>query len=63
MIIVLGFYRVNYDDDSWRLITLALRGDDRTVIHEINRGQVCISTSTIKELVLISISACYYNIA
>ncbi|GBP46442.1 Membrane alanyl aminopeptidase [Eumeta japonica] len=35
-----GFYRVNYDDTNWGLITLALRGTDRTTIHGHNRGQI-----------------------
>ncbi|XP_026322120.1 membrane alanyl aminopeptidase-like [Hyposmocoma kahamanoa] len=35
-----GFYRVNYDDYTWNLIALALRGDDRTRIHEYNRAQI-----------------------
>lgn len=38
----IGFYRVNYDEITWILITRALRGAERTVIHEYNRAQVCI---------------------
>lgn len=36
----LGFYRVNYDDVNWALLTRALRSSNRTVIHELNRAQV-----------------------
>ncbi|XP_041970737.1 membrane alanyl aminopeptidase-like [Aricia agestis] len=35
-----GFYRVNYDEYTWNLIVLALRGEDRTKIHEYNRAQI-----------------------
>ncbi|KAJ8727734.1 hypothetical protein PYW07_001853 [Mythimna separata] len=35
-----GFYRVNYDDFTWDLITEALRGNDRAYIHEHNRAQI-----------------------
>ncbi|CAH1647274.1 unnamed protein product [Spodoptera littoralis] len=35
-----GFYRVNYDPSTWALITLALRSDNREVIHEYNRAQI-----------------------
>ncbi|KAJ0178639.1 hypothetical protein K1T71_005414 [Dendrolimus kikuchii] len=35
-----GFYRVNYDDYTWDLIVLALRGTNRTLIHEYNRAQI-----------------------
>ncbi|KAL0882636.1 hypothetical protein ABMA27_001071 [Loxostege sticticalis] len=35
-----GFYRVNYDDYTWNLIVMALRGPDRTKIHEYNRAQI-----------------------
>nr|QUJ23886.1 aminopeptidase N [Telchin licus licus] len=35
-----GFYRVNYDPYTWDLITIALRGSDRTLIHEYNRAQI-----------------------
>ncbi|CAH2070916.1 unnamed protein product, partial [Iphiclides podalirius] len=35
-----GFYRVNYDDTNWALLTRALRSANRTVIHEINRAQI-----------------------
>nr|AEO12696.1 aminopeptidase N3a [Ostrinia nubilalis] len=35
-----GYYRVNYDDYSWNLIINALRGPDRTQIHEFNRAQI-----------------------
>uniref|UniRef100_A0A2A4IXQ9 ERAP1-like C-terminal domain-containing protein n=1 Tax=Heliothis virescens TaxID=7102 RepID=A0A2A4IXQ9_HELVI len=35
-----GFYRVNYDDYTWNLIVLALRGADREKIHEYNRAQI-----------------------
>ncbi|CAG5041325.1 unnamed protein product, partial [Parnassius apollo] len=35
-----GFYRVNYDDINWSLLTRELRGDNRTVIHELNRAQI-----------------------
>lgn len=37
---VSGFYRVNYDDITWALITRALRSEDRLQIHEYNRAQV-----------------------
>ncbi|XP_052740775.1 membrane alanyl aminopeptidase-like [Bicyclus anynana] len=35
-----GFYKVNYDQTNWNLITRALRSDERTVIHELNRAQI-----------------------
>nr|AHW57924.1 aminopeptidase N [Mamestra brassicae] len=35
-----GFYRVNYDNFTWDLITRALRGNDRPYIHEYNRAQI-----------------------
>nr|AAF37560.1 aminopeptidase 3 [Helicoverpa punctigera] len=35
-----GFYRVNYDDYTWDLIIIALRGADRERIHEYNRAQI-----------------------
>ncbi|XP_053604245.1 membrane alanyl aminopeptidase-like [Plodia interpunctella] len=36
-----GFYRVNYDDTTWVLITRALRNStQRNVIHEYNRAQI-----------------------
>ncbi|CAH0693407.1 unnamed protein product [Chilo suppressalis] len=35
-----GFYRVNYDDYTWDLIVMALRGPNRTSIHEYNRAQI-----------------------
>ncbi|XP_063824393.1 membrane alanyl aminopeptidase-like [Ostrinia nubilalis] len=35
-----GFYRVNYDDYTWNLIVMALRGLSRTQIHEHNRAQI-----------------------
>ncbi|XP_028036121.1 membrane alanyl aminopeptidase-like [Bombyx mandarina] len=35
-----GFYRVNYDDYTWNLIVIALRGPQRTQIHEYNRAQI-----------------------
>nr|AAP37953.1 midgut aminopeptidase N3 [Helicoverpa armigera] len=35
-----GFYRVNYDDYTWDLIILALRGADREKVHEYNRAQI-----------------------
>nr|AHA90590.1 aminopeptidase N [Achaea janata] len=36
-----GFYRVNYDSDTWALITQALRdSNSRTQIHEYNRAQI-----------------------
>ncbi|KAG6458925.1 hypothetical protein O3G_MSEX011121 [Manduca sexta] len=35
-----GFYRVNYDDYTWDLIIMALRGAQRTQIHEYNRAQI-----------------------
>ncbi|GBP46443.1 Membrane alanyl aminopeptidase [Eumeta japonica] len=35
-----GFYRVMYDDYTWNLITVALRGEGRTLIHEYNRAQI-----------------------
>ncbi|OWR41734.1 aminopeptidase N3 precursor [Danaus plexippus plexippus] len=35
-----GFYRVNYDDYTWDLITAALRSSNRTLIHEYNRAQI-----------------------
>ncbi|XP_050343237.1 membrane alanyl aminopeptidase-like [Nymphalis io] len=35
-----GFYRVNYDPYTWDLIIVALRGTNRTLIHEYNRAQI-----------------------
>ncbi|KOB73138.1 Aminopeptidase N3 [Operophtera brumata] len=35
-----GFYRVNYDDYTWDLIVIALRGENRTQIHQYNRAQI-----------------------
>ncbi|CAB3221064.1 unnamed protein product [Arctia plantaginis] len=35
-----GFYRVNYDNYTWDLIALALRSNNRTLIHEYNRAQI-----------------------
>ncbi|CAH0703043.1 unnamed protein product [Spodoptera exigua] len=35
-----GFYRVNYDQATWTLITQALRSNNRAVIHEYNRAQI-----------------------
>ncbi|XP_045518566.1 membrane alanyl aminopeptidase-like [Pieris brassicae] len=35
-----GYYRVNYDQYTWNLIIVALRGDDRTKINENNRAQI-----------------------
>nr|XP_026484276.1 membrane alanyl aminopeptidase-like [Vanessa tameamea] len=35
-----GFYRVNYDPYTWDLIVVALRGANRTLIHEYNRAQI-----------------------
>ncbi|XP_047984433.1 membrane alanyl aminopeptidase-like [Leguminivora glycinivorella] len=35
-----GFYRVNYDDTNWALLTRALRSNQRTNIHERNRAQI-----------------------
>ncbi|XP_048007612.1 membrane alanyl aminopeptidase-like [Leguminivora glycinivorella] len=35
-----GFYRVNYDDYTWDIITIALRGNARTQIHEYNKAQI-----------------------
>ncbi|XP_061710739.1 membrane alanyl aminopeptidase-like [Cydia pomonella] len=35
-----GFYRVNYDDYTWNLITIALRGEARTQIHQYNKAQI-----------------------
>ncbi|XP_026755766.2 membrane alanyl aminopeptidase-like isoform X2 [Galleria mellonella] len=35
-----GFYRVNYDNTNWALLTRALRSKERTVIHEYNRAMI-----------------------
>ncbi|XP_013142035.1 PREDICTED: membrane alanyl aminopeptidase-like [Papilio polytes] len=35
-----GFYRIDYDDTNWALLTRHLRSSDRTVIHELNRAQI-----------------------
>ncbi|RVE53193.1 hypothetical protein evm_002026 [Chilo suppressalis] len=35
-----GFYRVNYDDYTWDLIIMLLRGPNRTLVHEFNRAQI-----------------------
>ncbi|XP_068631132.1 membrane alanyl aminopeptidase-like [Battus philenor] len=35
-----GFYRINYDDYTWNLIIMALRGPNRVQIHEFNRAQI-----------------------
>ena len=34
-----GYYRVNYDDQNWRLIIQQLK-NDHTKIHVINRAQI-----------------------
>ncbi|XP_052740670.1 aminopeptidase N [Bicyclus anynana] len=34
-----GYYRVNYDEETWRLIAKALQ-DDHTFIDELNRAQI-----------------------
>lgn len=39
MIMLTGFYRVNYDKTNWALITRALRSNPKD-IHEFNRAQV-----------------------
>lgn len=35
-----GFYRVNYDDRLWELITRELRDGDHNTIHHLNRAQL-----------------------
>ncbi|XP_053604250.1 membrane alanyl aminopeptidase-like [Plodia interpunctella] len=35
-----GLYRVNYDDNTWRKIAQALSGDDRRIIHHLNRAKI-----------------------
>ncbi|KAH9643222.1 hypothetical protein HF086_012884 [Spodoptera exigua] len=41
-----SFYRVNYDQATWTLITQALRSNNRAVIHEYNRAQDIIFASS-----------------
>lgn len=38
-----GFYRVMYDEDSWKLIKAGLNKDDHDNIHPLNRAQVWIT--------------------
>ncbi|XP_046399006.1 aminopeptidase N-like [Ischnura elegans] len=35
-----GYYRVNYDDKNWKLITNFLKGKNFTLIHPVNRGKL-----------------------
>ncbi|XP_077287766.1 membrane alanyl aminopeptidase-like [Arctopsyche grandis] len=35
-----GYYRINYDNDTWWLLSKALSGEDRTKIHPHNRAQI-----------------------
>ncbi|XP_013184610.2 membrane alanyl aminopeptidase [Amyelois transitella] len=35
-----GFYRVNYDDITWGKIAQALKGEDRNIIHHLNRAKI-----------------------
>ncbi|XP_058836977.1 uncharacterized protein LOC131693281 [Topomyia yanbarensis] len=35
-----GYYRVNYDDNLWHLISQELRQGNHTVIHHLNRAQL-----------------------
>lgn len=35
-----GYYRVNYDEDNWRLIINELNSDDFEKIHVLNRAQL-----------------------
>lgn len=39
-VFITGYYRVNYDDYTWNLIIIALRGSNRTLIHQYNKAQV-----------------------
>lgn len=36
----LGYYRVNYDDASWKMLSETLNSEDRKTIHTQNRAQV-----------------------
>lgn len=38
--ILLGFYRVNYDEENWKLISDYLKTSDREKIHPLNRAQL-----------------------
>ncbi|KAI8424608.1 hypothetical protein MSG28_003042 [Choristoneura fumiferana] len=35
-----GFYRVNYDEQSWKVIANALKGNQREVINHLNRAKI-----------------------
>ncbi|XP_059049752.1 membrane alanyl aminopeptidase-like [Achroia grisella] len=35
-----GLYRVNYDNESWKRISNALKGEDRNKIHNLNRAKI-----------------------
>nr|AWT23001.1 aminopeptidase N8 [Hyphantria cunea] len=35
-----GFYKVNYDQRSWELIASLLKGQQRTIIHHLNRAKI-----------------------
>ena len=37
--LITGYYRVNYDEENWKMIIKALN-EDHTKIHVINRAQV-----------------------
>ena len=39
LLFIAGYYRVNYDEQNWRLIIQQLR-EDHTKIHVINRAQI-----------------------
>lgn len=41
MYVLIGYYRVNYDDKSWFAIALILQ-ESHSTIHVVNRAQVSI---------------------
>lgn len=40
IILISGFYRVNYDDGTWQNIGKALKSPNHSNIHVLNRAQV-----------------------
>lgn len=53
----LGFYRVNYDFDNWRLIFNFLNSHRREEIHVMNRLQLMLDVNKFYRICLIDLSA------